>query len=544
MVSSIEESGAYMTDHSELASITGPELVVGLIGPVGADLDLVVESLSAQLVRVGYSVIETRVSALLANVGSYSEFADKTFASDFDRIQTLMDAGSSLRRETARGDALALLSVAEIRRSRVEANKTMHAAWDDERCAKTPLARTAYVLRSLKNPSEIRTLKDVYGRAFFVVSAYAPRNSRVTDLAKQICVSAHDSNHEKYRGQAEELISRDESEGDPLGQNVRYSFPLADLFVELSDRTNVEASISRFVEILFGHPFHTPTRDEFAMFHADATALQSADLSRQVGAAITTDDGQLLAVGCNEVPKYGGGHYWPGDDSDHRDYRTGYDSGVVARVDMVSEIVQRFQEGGLLRGEIEGKNAREAAAHLISGTESAILAGTQVMSVIEYGRSVHAEMAAITDAARRGVSVQGATLYCTTFPCHLCARHIIAAGIKRVVYIEPYPKSLAGKLFQDSMVVDPEGPTGERVTFEAFVGLAPSIYSFMFRSTDERKAADGTAIKWIASDECAPRFRRFVLSYMTIEDLVTGTVIPDTFTGGCEIIGASDEGES
>ena len=45
----------------------------------------------------------------------------------------------------------------------------------------------------------------------------------------------------------------------------------------------------------------------------------------------------------------------------------------------------------------------------------------------EYGRAVHAEMDALLDAARRGVAVQGATLYVSTFPCHSCARHVIAA---------------------------------------------------------------------------------------------------------------------
>jgi deoxycytidylate deaminase len=76
------------------------------------------------------------------------------------------------------------------------------------------------------------------------------------------------------------------------------------------------------------------------------------------------------------------------------------------------------------------------------------------MNVIEFGRAVHAEMAALMDSARRGVPVKNATLYCTTFPCHLCARHIVAAGIRRVVYIEPYPKSLAAQLYPDSIAVE------------------------------------------------------------------------------------------
>jgi cytidine deaminase len=174
----------------------------------------------------------------------------------------------------------------------------------------------------------------------------------------------------------------------------------------------------------------------------------------------------------------------------------------------------------------------------VSGSRKDVLAGTQVLNVIEYGRAVHAEMAAITDAARRGVSIQGSTLYCTTFPCHLCAKHIIAAGIKRVVYIEPYPKSAAAVLFKDSMVVDPEMPVVERVSFESFVGIAPSVYSFMFRVGDTRKTADGIAAKWEADDQCEPRFTRFVLSYLLIEDLVTAQQIPATFVGEYAIMGA------
>jgi cytidine deaminase len=205
---------------------------------------------------------------------------------------------------------------------------------------------------------------------------------------------------------------------------------------------------------------------------------------------------------------------------------------------MISEIVQRFQTGGLFAGEFAEANARAAAAELVSGSRRDVLAGTQVLNVIEYGRAVHAEMAAITDAARRGVSIQDSTLYCTTFPCHLCAKHIIAAGIKRVVYIEPYPKSAAAVLFKDSMVVDPEMPVVERVSFESFVGIAPSVYSFMFRVGDTRKSADGMAAKWEADARCEPRFTRFVLSYFLIEDLVTAQQIPSAFVGEYAIMGA------
>ena len=48
-------------------------------------------------------------------------------------------------------------------------------------------------------------------------------------------------------------------------------------------------------------------------------------------------------------------------------------------------------------------------------------------------RTVHAEQNAICQAAKRGVSIDGATLYCRMTPCRVCAMLIINCGIKRVV---------------------------------------------------------------------------------------------------------------
>lgn len=67
--------------------------------------------------------------------------------------------------------------------------------------------------------------------------------------------------------------------------------------------------------------------------------------------------------------------------------------------------------------------------------------GTRFADLIEFGRSVHAEMEAVLSAARRGVSMQEATVVCTTFPCHNCARHLIAAGVRRLVYLFPAPRA-------------------------------------------------------------------------------------------------------
>ena len=56
-------------------------------------------------------------------------------------------------------------------------------------------------------------------------------------------------------------------------------------------------------------------------------------------------------------------------------------------------------------------------------------------------------------AAKIGVSVDGATLYCTHQPCTICTRLIINSGIKRLVYKFPYPDEFAQQLLSESGIL-------------------------------------------------------------------------------------------
>ncbi len=86
-------------------------------------------------------------------------------------------------------------------------------------------------------------------------------------------------------------------------------------------------------------------------------------------------------------------------------------------------------------------------------------------------------------------------MYVTAFPCHECARHVLASGIKLVRYIEPYPKSLAEDQYPDSIKVASDGSLGDKLIFEPFVGIAPRQYMHLFAKT-KRKQKDGKVIKW------------------------------------------------
>ncbi|MEL7602308.1 MAG: deaminase, partial [Bacillota bacterium] len=67
--------------------------------------------------------------------------------------------------------------------------------------------------------------------------------------------------------------------------------------------------------------------------------------------------------------------------------------------------------------------------------------------------AIHAEQNAIIQAAKLGVSIDGATLYCTHQPCVICAKMIINAGIVRVVYAEGYPDDFSVELLNQAGVI-------------------------------------------------------------------------------------------
>lgn len=66
--------------------------------------------------------------------------------------------------------------------------------------------------------------------------------------------------------------------------------------------------------------------------------------------------------------------------------------------------------------------------------------------------AVHAEQNAVIQAAKLGVSLEGATLYVTHQPCVICTKIIINSGIKKIVYKYPYPDEFSRKLLEDAGV--------------------------------------------------------------------------------------------
>jgi deoxycytidylate deaminase len=268
------------------------------------------------------------------------------------------------------------------------------------------------------------------------------------------------------------------------------------------------------------HPYKNPTFDEFAMFMAFSSSVRSSDLSRQVGAVIAKDR-QIIATGANDSPKFGGGLYWAeldensGEISDidqGKDYTRGEDSNKAEQNDIISEILTDIE------------NIQQDTEIPIQKIQE-ILENSRIRDLTEFGRVVHAEMEALLSCSRSGISCTNSNLYCTTFPCHNCAKHIIAAGITRVVYVEPYPKSKALEFYADSIELNTtldKPSTIDRVIFEPFTGVGARRFLDFFSmnlgagTKLKRKNKDGSTVEWSKTNAKA-RVSLLPKSYLEVE---------------------------
>ena len=455
------------------------ELVIGMVCAVGTDYEPISLSLQGILGKYSYSSNVTKVSDLI------TRFSEKPLPDSPEtlRISSRMTAGNDLCRKTKRKDVWALAAIAEINTRRPRDLSGPNAQ-----------PRVAHILLSLKRPQEVATLRKVYGDGFFLVGVFATEKERLDYLIER----------NAPKDEAIGLIKRDAEEAeDEYGQYTTETFQLSDVFVQ-SRNGQYQGELERFFDLVFSNPYVTPTQQEHAMFLAYAASLRSAQLGRQVGAAITSRAGDILAVGTNDVPKPGGGLYWPGP-LDNRDHVLEQDSNDLQRdrivrrlLDVASDLeVKRYKalktlvKSTLAESPTVADQLLKQIEERFAGPDlaNASLASSfqTRMDITEYGRAVHAEMDALLSCARSGVSPQGAILYATTFPCHNCTRHVIASGIERVYYIEPYGKSRAEELHEDEIVVEEklERKRGRnrRVPFTHFVGVGPRRYFDLFSLT-------------------------------------------------------------
>lgn len=199
----------------DLPFVKQPELVFGLVGPIGVDLDYVTEVLVEALESVGYRNARTiRITQLMREVPAGLPL-DAT--GHIDSFRQRISYANRVRGLLGRNDALAILAVSAIRQFRSEERGN-----EEE-----PLPGQAYIVRQLKRPEEVKLLRSVYGKQFVQLSVHAPQDYRIRRITVQEVNSRQGLiSNVDAESAARALVQQDEIEDtEGSGQNVRDAFP-------------------------------------------------------------------------------------------------------------------------------------------------------------------------------------------------------------------------------------------------------------------------------------------------------------------------------
>jgi deoxycytidylate deaminase len=460
------------------------ELVIALIGAIGTNLGVANAILQEMVGTYGYDSRIVKVSDVIRTFPPYDAVKK---SGDYDYYRRMIEGGNYVCDAFDDNAALAQLSIGEIAIKRAEMADGQ---------------RRAYIVDSLKRPEEVRLLRETYGSLFYAVGIYADPSTREKRLTRKINARLGKADEPEGRYDAQRLMRIDENEENSHGQKVSDTFAQADYFVRSDDDAEMRRALGRLLTLIFRKPYISPTRAEVAMMHGYSAGLRSADLSRQIGAVITSRDGRILTTGCNEVPRPGGGQYWESDLDDQRDFKIGRDMNDVKKKDTIVEMLRLLDSVIIPENYVDGIEPLYAEI-----TTRKLLSGSRVDSLIEFGRVLHAEMSALNGALLDNLSVRDSDVFCTTFPCHMCTRLIIGAGIRNVFYIEPYPKSAALELYGETEIrvnptLTPKAYLARqsaveiddrRTYFLPFEGVAPRRYQDLF-SNGKQKNPDGSIL--------------------------------------------------
>jgi len=464
------------------------ELFFGICSPIGSLKENVIETLKYDLyVKYGYDV----------EVIKLSNFIDKYKINDSDKKEILTEPDKSkifnnylekiskgnIIRKNQNNTILAEMAIQEIHLSRLQEAKNIGI--DKPTSEDFKSRRKCYIIDSLKTTDELKLLRKVYTDNFYQISVFSSLNDRKENL--------------KNKGfNAEEIvriIDIDDKQNLEYGQNVRGTFVDGDFFIRISEENipDLNRKIERYLNLIFESAIVTPTIEELSMYNAKSASGNSACLSRQVGACIIDKNNNLLSTGWNDVPKYGGNLYTTsGTSLDNRCYNKGYCSNDAHKERLVENIIDGFLSNEEIK--VIFKNDLGELNNVLLEKIKKSIKDTKVKDLIEFSRSVHAEMHAIIQGSQTtGDKMIGGKLFCTTYPCHNCARHIVAAGIEEVYFIEPYVKSLCLSLHSDSMTENEREVN--KVKILMFDGVAPRRYLTFFTNFAERKDNKGKLIK-------------------------------------------------
>jgi deoxycytidylate deaminase len=481
------------------------ELVFALCGYMGSNIKAVADSIEFVLENdYGYKCERIKLAKFIElNRGADSYKAKGS--TEYVRVKNLIEDGNKLR-STYGNEILAELAIQKIGLARIDdAERVKNEENKDQYQFRS--RKICYIIESLKNPDELKILKEVYRNLLYFIGVFSPYRIRHENLRQK----------EITETEIAELINQDTHEEMSHGQDVRDTFTKADYLLrnDSISSTTLQSKIERFLHLIFGTEIITPTKDETAMYFASSAAANSACLSRQVGASIVDANGDIISIGWNDVPCYMGNLYKHQTSSDihgEKDFRClSFQDGKCMNDEHKSRISIKLLDDLLSKNLVKSENKSEVLE---------VIKSSRLGSLIEFSRAIHAEMHAIIIGSQKsGDKIVGGKLFCTTYPCHNCARHIVLAGITEVYFIEPYSKSLATILHSDS-ITDDENESN-KVKILLYDGVSPNRYMQLFKVNEQsRKNKEGKVNKQKQKD-AFPKFTETLEALYTLESTAT-----------------------
>ncbi len=363
-----------------------------------------------------------------------------------------------------------------------------------KRNEKTDKKIMVYIVDQLKNTAEYEVLSFVYGLNYVQISLFSNETERDKSLRNKLSNDGSSDGYEnisitlennrkieanniaeylkQYKNEilpdaSHRLIEKDfkdsscEYEENRTGQQVSKLFHMSHYFFNLdSNKTYISDEIDKLVNLLSGKYQDYPTQDEFGMCLAyHASVRSNFPGKRHIGAAIFSPEGEVISIASVRAPSQ--------LSNPTLDAQLSVEDGYHHYYKKIKEWQKLLEE--------KYTNENSDSSEVLKFKEISNF----IKDTLDFHPCTHAEVAAIIDAAKLGVSVRGSTMYTTTFPCHLCAKEIINAHIERVVYLEAYPKSKNKELYPNLIDFDPKNKTN-LISFEFFSGVGPKRYSYVY----------------------------------------------------------------
>ena len=300
------------------------------------------------------------------------------------------------------------------------------------------------VIDAFRNPFEAMYFKERYA-AFYLFSINAEQRHVEDRLARGLKMSIDQIKQQDDKENPSDTV---DSAKNFVSQNIKACIQKSDVHIANngmygnSNYHELYGQIIKYISLIQHPGLITPSLDEKMMQVAHTAKLNSACLSRQVGASITNEYGSLKAIGWNSVAD----GQTPCLLRSKDEILTGTESKSFSMYEKgekfkkaIIEFYPKIKSEDLLGrnqsfcfSEIHNK---QIMAEKNQNTEACKCDKNQV-----HTRSLHAEENAFLQISKYGgEGIKNGTLYSTASPCELCSKKAYQLGIKRIVYIDPYP---------------------------------------------------------------------------------------------------------